>query len=203
VSHPVYSGAKVAAGIFSGGQPVLGIDSGVVLSSGTAAAVIGPAQAAAISTANGTPGDSQLSALIGLPTYDAAALSFDVVPSNNTLSMTYVFGSSEYDYWVGSQYNDTMGVFVDGRNCALLPGGLPPSVNGVNLGTNAGYFRNNDPSYGGGTINTALHGITTVLRCVASVTPGQVNHVKIVVADASDPVLDSDGFVLSHSVSSP
>jgi len=203
VSHATYSGARVAAGIFSGGQPILGIGSGVVLSTGTAAAVVGPPQVAAISTVNGTPGDPQLGALVGFQTYDAAALAFDVVPSNNTLSMTYVFGSSEYDYYVGSQYNDVMAVFVDGRNCALLPGGVPVSVNGVNLGRNAGYFRNNDPSYGGGTIDTALHGLTIVLRCVAPVTPGQVHHVKIVITDVSDPLLDSDVFVLSHSVSSP
>ncbi len=202
-SHATYSGARVAAGLFSGGQSTLDVDSGVVLSSGTAAAVVGPAQATAISTANGMPGDPQLGALVGFPTFDAAALAFDVVPANNTLSMTYVFGSSEYDFYAGSQYNDVMAVFVDGRNCALLPGGVPVSVNGVNLARNAGYFRNNDPSYGAGSINTALHGLTTVLRCVSPVTPGQTHHVKIVVSDASDEVLDSDVFVLSHSVSSP
>ncbi len=202
-SHATYSGARVAAGLFSGGQSILGVASGVVLSSGTAAAVVGPAQVAAISTANGMPGDPQLGALVGFPTFDAAALAFDVVPANDTLSMTYVFGSSEYDYYAGSQYNDVMAVFVDGRNCALLPGGVPVSVNGVNLARNAGYFRNNDPSYGAGSINTALHGLTTVLRCVSPVTPGQTHHVKIVVSDASDEVLDSDVFALSHSVSSP
>jgi len=96
-----------------------------------------------------------------------------------------------------------MAVFVDGRNCARLPGGAPVSVNGVNRNTNAKYFRDNDPNSGFGSINTALHGLTTVLRCVTGVTPHQSHHVKIEVADASDSVLDSDVFVSSHSLTSP
>ncbi|MBU0499273.1 MAG: choice-of-anchor L domain-containing protein, partial [Gammaproteobacteria bacterium] len=46
---------------------------------------------------------------------------------------------------------------------------------------------------------TQLDGLTTVFMVVANVTPNEINHIKIAIADASDSVLDSDVFIKSGS----
>ncbi len=55
--------------------------------------------------------------------------------------MRYVFASEEYPEYVGSSFNDVMAVFVDGQNCALVPGSQTPvSINTVNPGSNSQYY---------------------------------------------------------------
>jgi len=160
-----------------------------VLSTGYAAdAVNAPSFFA--SSEIGTPGNEQLSALSNHPTHDAAAYSVTVVPSGSTLKVRYVFASEEYPDWVGSAYNDVMAVWVDGTNCATVPGTSEPvSVNTINAGSNVSYFRPNESAQVSDKV--AYGGLTTPLTCSVPVTPGQPVSVTIAVADASDAVLDS------------
>jgi hypothetical protein len=142
------------------------------------------------STGLGQPGDSELSALSGFVTYDAAAYSVTVVPNGNTLHIKYAFASEEYPEYVGSSYNDVMAVFVDGQNCALVPGTLTPvSVNTINPGANSQYFVDN--ASGAAGYGTTMDGLTTPLVCSVPVTPGEHVVIKVAVADASDSIYDS------------
>lgn len=139
----------------------------------------------------GTPGNTTLSEFIGgLPTFDAASYWAKVVPSGDTLHVRYFFASEEYPEYVGSNYNDVMGVFVNGTNCALVPGTQTPiSVNNVNDHTNQNYYIDNTAGASG--FNTAMDGMTTALTCSVPVQPGVPVTVEIAVADTSDGILDS------------
>ncbi|MFJ7218886.1 choice-of-anchor L domain-containing protein [Amycolatopsis sp. NPDC098790] len=160
-----------------------------VLSTGSINDVIGTPDKFA-STSLGTPGDDLLSGLSGRPTYDAATYQVKVVPTGTTLHVRYVFASEEYPEFVGSAYNDVMAVWVNGTNCATVPGTNDPvSVNTVNDKTNSTYYVDN--STGAAGYSTSMDGLTTPLTCSVPVTPGQPVTVRISVADSSDGVLDS------------
>jgi len=171
-----------------------------VLSTGNVADVIGnPSQFA--STDLGEPGDPDLSALSGEPTYDAASYTVTLVPTGSTLHVKYVFASEEYPEFVGSQYNDVMAIFVNGTNCATVPGtNLPVSVNTINYETNAQYFVDNLGLNGAPGYNTSMNGLTVPLTCSVTVTPGVPVTVKISVADSSDHIYDSAVALLDQGI---
>ncbi len=207
VSNVTYVGANVAAGSFSGGTGIIGFEDGVVLSSGDVANVVGPNVEDGITTVNDQPGDDDLTALSGFLTNDAAVLEFDFVPDADAVSFQYVFASDEYNEFVNSQFNDVFAFFVNGTNCATVNGD-PVSINTINNGnpfdtdprSHPELYINNDPSDGGGTIDTEMDGFTTVLTCESAVNPGVTNHMKLAIADASDFSLDSDVFLQTGSL---
>ncbi len=207
VSNVTYTGANIAAGSFTGGTGIIGFESGVILSSGNIADVIGPNAADGTTTVNNTPGDPDLDALTGKTSADAAALEFDIVPNASTLFIQYVFSSEEYNEFVHSPFNDAFAFFVNGTNCALV-NGQPVSINTINNGNpfgappnaNPTFYINNDLSDGGGTINTEMDGLTVVLTCQAAVNPGVPNSIKLVIADTQDFQLDSNVFLRNGGI---
>jgi hypothetical protein len=210
VSNIQYTGATNASGIFCGGDGIIGFKTGILLTSGSAANVIGPNNSPGAGTDNGLPGDPDLDNLTsGLPTFDAAVLNFDFVPDSSTVQFSYVFGSEEYNEFVGSPFNDVFAFFVNGVNYALIPGtSLPVAITNVNNGYSSGvsagpcmncqYYIDNVDAH----LNTQLDGLTTVLTFTAPVRPNQVNHMKIAIADTSDHVLDSAVFIQAGSLRS-
>jgi hypothetical protein len=192
VSNVTYTGADVAAGVFQSTPGIIGLDNGIILSTGVIGNVVGPNTSSGISANNGTPGDADLDPLAGIATHDAAVLEFDFIANADKIQFRYVFASDEYNEYVG-EYNDLVAVFVNGVNCAKI-GSDVVSVNNVNLAKNAGYFINTDIP-GGAPLNTEMDGLTTVLTCQAAVNAGVANHVKVAIADADDSSLDSNVFI--------
>ena len=134
ISNVTYSGSMLQSGTFSGGLSAgsadaggksgIGFDSGVVLSSG-AVADLANGQGGGLSTDFNTPGDTDLNAVSGTQTNDAAILSFDFNPGNaTTVYFNYVFSSAEYPD--SATFNDGFGIFVNGQNVALLSGDGSP-----------------------------------------------------------------------------
>jgi hypothetical protein len=160
-----------------------------VLSTGKISDAVGtPDQFA--STDLGLPGDADLTTLAGFPTHDAASYQVTVIPDASTLHVRYVFASEEYPEYVGSQYNDVMAVYVDGKNCAYVPGtSTPVSVNTINAQTNSAYYVDN--STGAAGYHTTMDGLTVPLTCSVPVTPGHPVTVRVAVADTSDGIYDS------------
>jgi len=213
-SNVTYQGLGSSAGSFTGGTSVVGFDSGIVLSTGSAAQVAGSAPATA-STCNSLPGDPDLALLSGnspADLYDSTVLSFDFIPSFGTITFKYVFASEEYNQYVGSNYNDVFGFFVNGTNVALVPGtSTNVSINNINDCTNTAYFIDNIGSPQGGScpivkspagLNTTMNGLTTVLTVNAVVNPGVVNHIKLAISDVGDCRNDSNVFIQFNSFSS-
>ncbi|MCC7326704.1 MAG: choice-of-anchor L domain-containing protein [Burkholderiales bacterium] len=199
ITNARYTGAAAAAGTFAGAQASIGIDSGVVLSTGKAANVVGPNVDTGWSTDNATPGDPALDALVApYTTFDAALLEFDATPTADTLAVRFVFASEEYNEFVGSPFNDVIAIFVNGVNCANY-GGRPVSVNTINAGVNPSLYIDNET----GLRDTELDGMTVPLECVAAVTPGVPSRVRIAIADTSDAVWDAAVFLAAGGVRSP
>jgi uncharacterized repeat protein (TIGR01451 family) len=204
VSNVTFTGANVAGGSFTGGvADGLGIESGVILSSGNIASAAGPNLDDGVTAINKTPGDPNLNVIVGEThtTFDAAVLEFDFVPSSNTVSFRYVFASDEYNEFVG-EFNDVFAFFIDGQNVALIPStSTPVAINTVNLQTNSAFYRNNDPSDLGipTPFGTQFDGFTTVLTATATLTPNVSHHIKLAIADTDDDVLDSAVFLQAAS----
>ena len=204
------AGVALARGEFSNAADLIGIGSGVLLSTGLADAVPTPNRipdstySNLASTDNGAPGDSDLNLLVSpYLTADASVLSFDIIPTSSVLEFSYVFSSEEYNYYVADNYNDVFAFYVNGVNVALLPDGETVSIHNVNGGKNSQYFILNEAP--GTTLfkNFAINGLTVVLTAHAVVTPGVPNHIKLAVADTFDALVDSDVFIAAHSMIAP
>jgi hypothetical protein len=159
-----FSGAPTAAGTFTGGTGILGFERGIVLGSGCISSVAGPNVSDSISCDHGLPGDPALGALSGFTTLDATVLEFDFEPddwNNTTLLFSYVFTSDEYNEYVFTQYNDVFAFWVNGINCALVPG-LGPAPDPVTINS-----VNGDNPFGGRTRGTRSSTETTTWTTAA------------------------------------
>lgn len=128
------------SGMFTVTSSNLGLDSGIVLTSGVAATngtILGVnnINASAFSPSNSTNliGDPDLTTLVGGTTNDKCILEFDFTTLGDTVKFDYVFGSSEYESFTCSNFNDVFGFFISGpgiagpytngaQNIALVPG---------------------------------------------------------------------------------
>jgi hypothetical protein len=202
-SNVAFAGAQIAAGSFTGGvADGLGIESGVILTSGNIALAQGPNTVDDEGSNNGLAGDADLTAIVGATTNDATILEFDFVPTASTLSFSYVFASEEYNEFVDSTFNDVFAFLLDGVNIALIPStATPVAINNINNGANAAFYNDNDPSDLGTPtpFGTQYDGFTTVLTAQATVNPGQTYHIKLAIADTSDSILDSAVFIQGGS----
>lgn len=214
--------AGVANGSFVTQTSNLGLDSGIVLTTGHAAAVAG-SEPGVTSYNNNTAGDIALQNLSGASvTRDACILQFDLVPKGDTVKFDYVFGSEEYINSVCGSYNDAFAFFISGPGIAgthnmaqILGTNIPVAVNSINSGipsvpgnigncTSMGagspftsYYINNT---GGATI--AYRGFTTVLTAAHSVNPCDTYHLKLTIADALNGLYDSGVFIKAGSLQS-
>jgi len=205
-----YNGSTASnRGFFSNGSSVIGINNGIILSTGNVLAATQTNQWDNYSWENFLAGDANLDA-ISSPTYDAAVLQFDFVPESNYIEFKYVFASEEYPEFVGDVYNDVFAFFVtsldaDGynysnKNIALIPSTVTPvSINTVNASINSAYYI--DYNY----LNAPFEydGLTRVLTAKCNVTPCKRYRMKIAIADVSDDIYDSAVMLEANSFSSP
>lgn len=191
ISNISYSGADGASGTFTDGlSSGIGIESGIIMSSGSAAGAAGPNDSTGETTANGLPGYAPLDALAGASTFDATVLSFDFEFDGGVggdLFFNMVFGSEEYNEFVNAGFNDTFAFFLDGVNIATLPDASPISIDNINLGSNSGLFNDNT----GGANDIEFDGFTNVLQISATGLAAGLHTMEFAIADAGDSVLDS------------
>ena len=220
-SNISYNGSPSAIGYFDGSATNVGIDSGIVMTTGTilqnGSGPHGPNNQANSGVDNGMGGSGLLSSLInGSQTYNAAILEFDFVPYADTVKFKYVFGSDEYPEFAppnNSGFNDVFGFFISGpgitgmQNIAKLPtNGSVVSINNVNAITNSSFFipngdgstapQNSSPVY------IQYDGFTTVLEAVSQVQCGETYHLILAIADVGDGEFDSGIFLEANSLSS-
>lgn len=155
---------------------------------------------------------------------NCAILEFDFIPTGDSLTIRYVFTSQEYPGYTCTVFNDPFGFFVSGPgingdftdnaiNIATVPGSddIPIAVNTINGGVPTGggqvqncldanpnfvedsqYFVNNNPSAPG---DIQFPGMTVTLVASTEVICGELYHIKLAIADASDGALDSGVFL--------
>lgn len=206
INSASYTGANGASGTFDVGTDILGIDRGILLTSGSVMTAPGPNDDGGSGEDNSAPGDAQLDSLLpGASTQDASVLTIHFTPTGNQIQFSYVFASEEYNEFVGSEFNDIFAFFIGGTNYAVLPGtNTPVAINNVNCGnppfeppTNCSYFIDNTL----GALNTQFDGLTTVLTFTAPVNPGVQNTMRLAIADVGDGILDSAVFLAGGSFS--
>jgi|GEM_PF-872755 len=206
----------------------LALDSGIILTSGTAATAginIG---------ANAVPVGTHLSASIGAGAaggFDACVLQFDFVPTGDSLSFGYVFASQEFLDFSCSTVNDGFAFFLSGPgiagtpNLALVPGtNIPVCINSVtnpaavnvfgatasctamgpgspfaNLYVNNAFNPTGPLGTPAGTCTINYPGFTHPLLAKHAVIPCSTYHIKLAIEDVGDDIYDSGVFIAANS----
>ena len=156
-----YIGMIGGLGQFEADPKIIGVKSGLVLSTGNADSIKGPNNSNGYTSWGKFPdskqlirtlskGDRDLNRLCKGKTKDITVIEFDFVPIKNILVYNYIFASEEYTEYVGSTFNDVFGFYLSGPgikkkiNLAVLKDGKTPvSVNSINHKTNKNYYRKN------------------------------------------------------------
>jgi hypothetical protein len=196
LSPPVFTGSRSGAGTFTNGLiDGLGINGGVILSTGDIFNAVGPNVNPSAGLDNVQVGSPALDLLIAPQiTTDASTLEFNFIPPPNVTSVTfkYVFASEEYPENVATGFNDVFGLFMDGQNVALIPGTTTPIfINSLNATATPSLFNNNFAA----TFGTQFDGFSAVLTATVPVTPGTPRLITLAIADGTDRLGDSAVFV--------
>ncbi|MEZ5046837.1 MAG: choice-of-anchor L domain-containing protein [Chitinophagaceae bacterium] len=162
---------EYGSGTFSVTSSNLGLDSGIILTSGRAASTTSNNGANVITGTNVTPSsvtgngaDLDLNQAVNGTTFDKCVLEFDFVTIGDTVKFDYIFASSEYPSFTCSSFNDVFGFFLSGpgivgpysnssKNIALVPGSTTCPV-----GVSTIYCPNNPGCCN--TTNTNCFGLT-------------------------------------------
>ncbi len=214
ISNVIIDCPNGAYGTFQADNSDLGLEKGLVLSSGQVSDMANPASVFS-STGNGAPGDADLdyfsSQTGGANSNDACIVEMDVFAATDELTFEYVFGSEEYPNFVNSTFNDIFAFLISGPgivgdvnignqlNIATLPDGNNTlvEINSVNYENNWEYYRNNELGqsvvYGG--LTSDYLGVKKSLTASATVDPCNTYHLKLAIADRGDSAYDSGVFV--------
>lgn len=199
ISNATFTGTAANAGFFDAGNTDLGINFGIVLSTGNVLEIPFTPNYFA-SSAHGLPGDDDLAELTMGLSYDAVVLEFDFTAlSSDTIFFEYVFASEEYPEYIWSSFNDVFAFFVTDENGnpvnrATVPGldNIPVSINNVNEEFNAEFYI----PYGlQGGLYHSFDAMTIPLPAVFEIVEGESYHVKIGVSDIGDEIYDSGVFI--------
>jgi len=217
-SNITYTGDPLSVAFFDAGGTDLGVNAGIVFSSGYAEGVVGPNGSGGNSATTTGGSDADLSDLNGggSSSNDVAIIEFDfTINSSDTFNFNYVFGSEEYPEYVCSGFNDAFGFLVSGPGISG-----PYSNNAINIttipGSNAAVSINNindDPGCGpadaaqyyidnSGDQDVQLDGLTTALPASFYAVGGETYHAKLVIGDIGDSVFDSAIFLSFNSLGS-
>lgn len=222
VSNVSFSGDFVARGEFASGLGSIGLEKGIILSTGNIATATGPNNVGGAGSATSGGSDPDLVQVAnGNNINDAAILEFDFTPTVPQISFRYVFASEEYCEYANTSFNDAFGFFLSGpgingpfsgnsQNIAILPNGTQVSINNVNHVNNPAFYVSNIPmgqancagnpvAAGPGPLNCQYDGFTTVLTAVANVIPCETYHIKLAVGDGTDSAFDSAVFLEANS----
>jgi hypothetical protein len=204
VTGASYTGPASSAAVYSNGQLAPGVvpaNTGVILSTGRAADFTqssgDPNRNAGTTTdTTGINNNAQFNTIAGANTYDAVWLDVDFIPTGDEMTIRFVFASEEYPEYINSQFNDVVGVWVNGTHVPIQVGNGRTSVNNINGTTQENLYRNNTND----AFNTEMDGFTITMTLKMQVNPGVVNSIRIGIADTSDARWDSNLLIAGDSV---
>lgn len=121
------------------------------------------------------------------PHFDVTQLDimFDMQMGCDTISVDGVFGSEEYPVFVGSEFVDGLGIFVDGTNIAFV-NAMPVNINHPDFADIRGTELNGVLAPGGNPV-------LTFSRFVGAGTTG--HKLTIIICDTNDGIYDSTAFL--------
>ena len=205
VTGATFFGDNDSSGIYTNGDSVSpGVtpgDTGVILSTGDADDFTNSSgeanQSASTSTnTSGINNNSQLNAAAGAGTRDAAILDVDFIPTGDFMTMQFVFSSEEYPEFENSVYQDFVGVWINGTLVEMQVGNGDTDPGNINSTNNENLYIDNTADQ----FNTEMDGFTVTMTLTIPVNTGEVNTIRIAVADVSDSSYDSNLLIAGNSV---
>ncbi len=212
-----YQGNPLSIGYYKGGLSAIGIDSGIIISTGYVASsgIVTGAERLGKDFASWDNGSTalfpDLTTLTQGQLYNTSILEITFIPYSDTLRFKYCFASEEYPEFSCDIYNDVFGFFIEGpgyskpTNIALLPGSrLPVAINNLHPPNplipgcdtfNIRLYKDNIDSFKQPTYD----GITQVFTAEAKVTPCQEYTIRLGIADVKDKIYDSAVFLEAKS----
>jgi len=221
-----YDGPDKAVGYFNSATSNIGLEEGIVLTTGVAASEganvgiveAGNLEASANNQSTATDPDIELLAE-GEDIFNLTKYTITFVPSSDRLSFRYVFASEEYPEFGCTPYNDFFGFFISGpgfsgvyenggENIALIPGtNQAVAINNIHPQNPLNpactpvfteFFNDNN-----GTTNLPVYdGYLDIFTAEATVVPCETYTIKLVIADISDAQRDSGVFFEAKSFNS-
>ncbi|NNE25284.1 MAG: hypothetical protein HKN09_00445, partial [Saprospiraceae bacterium] len=160
-----YFGDAQAVGLFDNAEPLIGINRGIIMTTGYATDATKTSDLIANEdTSLDTLEDEDLSGLLvnNIDLIDLAKYEISFIPSSDTLRFRYVFASEEYPDFVCSSTNDVFGFFIDGpnpnggsydfKNIALIPDPMDPDMTSfLDFPVSVNFVNSGEP----GSFNTA------------------------------------------------
>lgn len=207
---------------FATDNNALGLNKGLILTSGLADNAIGANNKKDAGTKHSTPGDADLNLLSngGSLSSDACVVELDIFATSDELTFEYVFASEEYPEFANKQFNDIFAFLISGpgivgdpglgnqKNIAIIPGTInqPVEVNSINHVDHWPYYRNNPagaPSLQYDGLTSDSLGKKKSLTARATVIPCNTYHLKLAIADRFDGLFDSGVFISEIKGGSP
>lgn len=216
-----FGGTPGAVGFFSDGINAIGLERGILLTTGSAATTLQNEGADGIGSefaSTNNPGNVVSIPLMNIATaalHDVVYYKITFQPTSDSIRFRYVFASEEYLEYVCSNFNDIFGFFLTGPrpgnpqpysdfNIALVPGtNLPVAINNVhpgNIDNNCGplnevFFNDNNSSL----VQPVYDGFTVPFTAEASVVPCETYEMVLAVGDVADGVFDTGVFLEGNS----
>ena len=213
----------ISIGEFQNGNEIINIPSGIILSTGAIDLAVGPNISSEASFAKSTliEEDSDLDIVATSDIYDATGIEFDFVPLSDKVSFNYVFASEEYCEFVGTSFNDVFGFFVSGPGingiydnnainvATLIASNEEVSINNINHLLNTEFYIDNvtnldaeaceiesNPAFEN---DIEFDGFTVSLKATFDVIPCETYHIRLIIGDVGDAILDSAVFLEANS----
>lgn len=221
VTDVQFFGDPLSVGYFDEALPSVGIDRGVVMSSGRVSSLGGgvgidnPGSTFASYNSNTSLGDADLAdILVNLPERDVCKYIISFIPTSDTLEFNFVWASEEYPEYACSSFNDVFGFFISGpeisgpyengaENIALIPNtNTPVSINSIHPDNGPNCPAVNEQFYVDNLLSSnqpVYDGLTQVFTARAIVTPCEEYTIKLAIADAGDEIFDSGVFLEAKS----
>lgn len=229
-SNHQFQGDPLQIGFFNGILSNIGLDSGIVMSTGDISLLVPPGGGFGGNVNSNADDPDLLTVANSVPDLigqnfsvtsvnDVVILEFDFVPTSSFLSFKYVFASQEYFAYENTQFNDVFGFFISGPGI-VGPFASPVAFPGGSI--NIATIPDSDPelpitiSSVNADLNSNLFvnnqaletvadadGFTTVITAEAEVQCGETYHIRLSIADGSDTGLSSYVFLDAGSFTSP
>jgi hypothetical protein len=201
-----YTGAATSKAIYTNGGLSAGVvpsTSGVIFSTGRAADFTQSSGDPNRSTGTGSDSlgidnNAQFNTIASARTYDASFIDIDFRPTGNMMTFQFVISSDEYPEYAASQYNDVVGVWINGVHVPVSVGSGINGITNINGLTQPNlYVNNTNDAY-----NTEMDGFTLTLSLTVPVNAGVTNSIRIGVADTSDAAYDTNLIIGADSAQS-
>jgi hypothetical protein len=95
------------------------------------------------SDTSGDNNDADFNAIAGTNTYDASYMIVDFIPTDDVMTMQFVFSSDKYPEYTNSVYNDMVGVWINGTHVPLSIASSGTTINSANQTENINLYNDN------------------------------------------------------------